>query len=146
MGPMMSGPAAKPRTKIEMMKEAMLAFVEEKSLMNSGTAGAKMEDAKGVSRVREDITKTFFHFLRAGQFMGFWGSEGESQSMMLGSSGERAESAGAGDVDVSIAFSTSDRQEMVGMVVAWVSLVCDGGQSFSPMLVLEGMLAVFVMS
>ena len=71
--------------------------------MTSGTAGASMEEAKGllsisilypmgeawrftcVKKVMDAMTATLAHFSFSDQFMGFWGSSGPSQSTIFGS-------------------------------------------------------------
>lgn len=49
-----------------------------------------MEEANGVSRVRTESTAMLLHFFLSDQFIGFWGSSGESQSTTLGSAGSGA--------------------------------------------------------
>jgi hypothetical protein len=53
--------------------------------MTCGTPGAKNDDASGVMKVTAPNAAMMDHFFFAGQFIGFAGSSGPSQSTTLGS-------------------------------------------------------------
>ena len=91
-------PIAKPRRYTETTNVAIRFDCSSKARITCGTPGAKNDDASGVMNVTAPSAAMMDHFFFAGQFRGFAGSSGPSQSTMFGS---RASSCtGASPVNV----------------------------------------------
>lgn len=83
---MMSGPMAKPRTKTETTKLDSRREDVLKVSRTSGTPGANIDEASGVTKVMAEQRPIFSHFFRADQFCGLAGSSGPSHQTRLSSS------------------------------------------------------------
>src|SRR5690242_2975450 len=78
-------PMAKPRRYTDTTNVAIRFDCSSKARITCGTPGAKNDDASGVIKVTAPSAAIMDHFFFAGQFKGFAGSSGPSQSTTFGS-------------------------------------------------------------
>lgn len=78
-------PIANPRRYTDTTNVAMRFECSSKACITCGTPGAKNDDASGVMNVTAPSAAMMDHFFFAGQFRGFAGSSGPSQSTTFGS-------------------------------------------------------------
>ena len=76
---------ANPRRYTDTTNVAIRFDCSWKARMTCGTPGAKNDDARGVMKVTAPSAAMIDHFFFGGQFRGFAGSSGPSQSTMFGS-------------------------------------------------------------